>query len=185
MLKPLLLVLALIPGVALAAPWKLDPSTTVTVDVGWEGKIVPVKFPTISGTIDFDPDRVATTKANIAVATTDATTGNGVVDALVRSADYLGSAKYPQITFRLDKLDQISKTQANITGRVTMRGVTKPVSFLATVFRYGPAKDDPQRFEAGFDLTGSIDRASFGSTGGLPQVASVLPVRIHLLMTSN
>ena len=53
------------------------------------------------------------------------------------------------------------------------------------MIRYGPAQDDPDRFEAGFDLTGSIDRTAFGSTGGLPQVAAVLPVRIRLVMHSD
>ena len=33
--------------------------------------------------------------------------------------------------------------------------------------------------------TTRIDRTAFGSTGGVPDVASVLPVRIHLLMTSS
>ena len=38
---------------------------------------------------------------------------------------------------------------------------------------------------AGFDLTGRIDRTDFGSTGGLPEVAAVLPVHIRLLMHSE
>jgi polyisoprenoid-binding protein YceI len=63
--------------------------------------------------------------------------------------------------------------------------VTRPVRFEAQVFAYGPAKDDPQRFEAGFDLTGQIDRTDFGSNGGLPEVSALLPVHIRLLMTSR
>jgi hypothetical protein len=63
--------------------------------------------------------------------------------------------------------------------------VTRPVNFQAKVFAYGPAKDDPGRFEAGFDLSGSVDRTAFGSTGGLPEVAAVLPVHIRLLMSSE
>ena len=43
----------------------------------------------------------------------------------------------------------------------------------------------PSRFEAGFNLTGSLDRTDFGSTGGLPDVAAVLPVHIRLLMSSK
>jgi len=68
---------------------------------------------------------------------------------------------------------------------MTLRGVTRPVTFQAKVFAYGPAKADPARFEAGFDLSGSVDRTAFGSTGGVPDVAAVLPVHIRLLMTSR
>ncbi len=51
--------------------------------------------------------------------------------------------------------------------------------------RYGPSDDDPGRFEAGFHITGSIDRTAFGSTGGLPEVGPVLPVQMQLLMSSK
>lgn len=185
MWKLLVLLIALSPLPALAAPWKLSPDTTVAVDVPWEGRVVTVRFPKLSGTIDFDEAHPDRTRAEISVDSTAATTGVAVVDSLVRSADYLGSASYPQITFHLESLKQISKSAATVTGQITLRGVTRPVRFDATVLRYGPAKDDPSRFEAGFALSGSIDRTDFGSTGGLPDVGAVLPVRIQLLMSSS
>ncbi len=185
MLKPLLLALVLLPLPGFAAPWALDPATTVTVDVGWHGSTVQVRFPTLTGAIDFDRDHPERTKATIDVAAGDATTGVGIVDGLLRSADYLDTGTYPTITFRLGKLTQTSKSTAEVAGSMTLRGVTKPVTFVAKVFAYGPAKDDPAIFEAGFDLTGSVDRTAFGSTGGLPDVSPVLPVHIRLLMTSE
>ena len=75
------------------------------------------------------------------------------------------------MTFRLDRLTPTSKQTAEVAGRLTLRGVTRPIAFEARVIRFGPAADDPDRFEAGFDLAGAIDRTAFGSTGGLPEVA--------------
>jgi polyisoprenoid-binding protein YceI len=183
MLKRLMLLLALVPAPGLAAPWQLDPDTAVSVDVPWQGKTVEVRFPTLSGQVDFDADHPDRARATISVAAGDATTGVGVVDTLVRSGDYLAAARYPAITFRLDRLTQTSKSTADIEGQITLRGVTRPLGFHAEVFRYGPAADG--HFEAGFNLTGSIDRTQFGSTGGLPEVGAVLPVRIRLLMSSR
>jgi polyisoprenoid-binding protein YceI len=185
MLKPLLIGFVLVALPAAAAPWKLEPETSVAVEVTWQGKNVEVRFPTLGGRIDFDQDHPERAKAAITVAATDATTGVGVVDQLLRSRDYLGASQYPSIGFRLDKLTRTSKSTADVTGAITLRGVTKPITFKAQVIRYGPAKDDPNAFEAGFDLSGSIDRTAFGSTGGLPEVAAVLPVRIRLLMRSQ
>ena len=185
MLKPLALLLCLLPAAGLAASWELEPETSVAVEVPWQGRNVEVRFPTLSGEIDFDQDHPDRTRATISVATGDATTGVGVVDALVRSGDYLDAGGYPSITFRLDRLTQTSKSTAEIDGRITLRGVTLPTSFQAQVFRYGPADGAPGRFEAGFNLTGSIDRTQFGSTGGLPEVGAVLPVHIRLLMSSR
>ena len=182
----LALVFALLaPTLAFGASWRLDPETSVAVDVGWQGGSVEVQFPSISGTIEFDEGHPETAKARISVAAAAARTGVGVVDALVRGPEFLDAERYPAIVFELDRLAQTSASTAEIVGRITMRDVTRPVTFAAKVYRYGPAKDDPDRFEAGFDLTGTIDRTQFGSTGGLPGVAAVLPVRIRLAMTSQ
>ena len=69
-------------------------------------------------------------------------------------------------------------------GEIILAGKRHELS-PGALFAYGPAKDDPDRFEAGFDLSGSVDRTAFGSTGGVPEVAAVLPVHIRLLMTSR
>lgn len=177
--------LLMLPGMALAAPWVLDPETRILVDVAWQGSTVEVRFPAPTGEVDFDETRPEAARARIRVSTREATTGLAPVDALVRSADYLDAAHFPQITFRLDRLVQTSKQTAQIFGEITLRGVTRPARFDATVIRYGPDPADPKRFEAGFDLTGSIDRTEFGSTAGLPEVGAELPVRIRLLMTSK
>ncbi len=181
----LALLLLLLPALAAASPWRLSPETAVTADVEWHGRTIAVHFPELAGDVDFDQTHPEDARATISAATGAASTGVGVVDTLVRSRDYLDAADYPAITFRLDGLTQTSKSTADVRGRITLRGVTRPIVFKAEVFRFGPAADDPARFEAGFNLTGSIDRTAFGSTGGLPDVAAVLPLRIRLLMTSQ
>jgi polyisoprenoid-binding protein YceI len=185
MLGRLILLLLLLPMAAQAAPWTLDPETEVTVMVPWRGSTVAVHFPTLSGRIDFDEAHPERAKAAITVKTGDASTGVAVADQLLRGRDYLDTAKYPTIGFQLDRLTRTSKSTADVAGRITLRGVTRPVGFTARVTRYGPAKEDPSRFEAGFELDGRIDRTEFGSTGGLPEVAAVLPVHISLYMSSR
>ena len=185
MLARLALVLALLPATAAAAPWRLDPATTIAVDVPWEGATVTVRFPAPTGTVDFDPRNPAAARATVTVSAGGATTGVPVVDALVKSAGYLDADRWPAMTFRLDRLTPTSRQTATVAGRLTLRGVTRPVAFDAQVIRFGPAPDHPGRFEAGFDLAGALDRTAFGSTGGLPQVPAVLPIRIRLLMHSE
>jgi polyisoprenoid-binding protein YceI len=185
MLALLALVLALLPAAAAAAPWQLDPATSIAVDVPWEGSTVTVRFPAPTGTVDFDPVHPETTRARVTVSSRGATTGVPIVDALVKSAGYLAADTWPEMTFRLDRLTPTSKQTAAVAGRLTLRGVTRPIGFDARVTRFGPAADDPGRFDAGFDLEGSIDRTAFGSTGGLPQVPAILPIRIQLLMHSE
>jgi polyisoprenoid-binding protein YceI len=181
----LALVLLLLPVAAAAAPWRLDPATRVAVDVGWRGGVVEVRFPRLSGAIEFDADRPEAARARIAVSARDATAGLAPVDALIRSRDYLDAATHPEIVFELDRLVRTSSETADAVGRMTLRGVTRPVTFAARVIRYGPAAEDPARFEAGFDIAGAIDRTAFGSTGGLPDVAAEIGVRIRLVIASR
>lgn len=185
MLRALCLVVCLLPTLASAEPWLLLPGTRVVADVAWRGQGVEVRFPTIAGSIDFDADRPETARAMIRVAAVDATTGLPPVDALLRGPDYLDAARHPTIDFRLDRLEQTSGSTADIFGSITFRGVTRPIRFEAMVIRYGAAADDPRRFEAGFDLTGQLDRREFGSVAGQPDIAVVLPIRIRLLMASR
>jgi polyisoprenoid-binding protein YceI len=185
MLAGIAALLVMLPGLAVAAPWVLDPDSRIVVDVEWQGSTVEVRFPAPTGEVDFDAEHPEAARAKISVSAREATTGLGPVDALVRGQEYLDAEQFPRITFGLDRLVQTSKQTAEITGDITLRGVTRPATFDATVIRYGPDPSDPQRFQAGIDLTGSIDRTEVGSTGGLPEVGAVLPVRIRLLMTSK
>jgi polyisoprenoid-binding protein YceI len=175
----------LLPTLAGAAPWAIDPGTEVSVDVRWRGGTVTVHFPQLAGTIDFDADHPERARATITVSARAAATGLPPVDALVRSEGYLDTAHFPDITFRLERLERLSASTAAISGQITLRGVTQPIDFDATVIRYGPASDNSGRFEAGFDLSGEIDRTRFGSMGGVPDVAAELPIRIRLLMSSR
>ncbi|MBP7001975.1 YceI family protein [Amaricoccus sp.] len=179
------LILALLPAIAAASPWRLDPETRVAVDVSWRGSAVEMRFPDLSGTIDFDEKRPETARARIVVASGSVETGLPPVSAVVKGPDFLGSARWPDVVFELDRLKLTSRSTADVDGRLTLRGVTRPVSLKATVTQYGPAPDDPDRFVAGFDITGSVDRTQFGSTGGLPDVAPEIGLRIHLAMSSE
>jgi polyisoprenoid-binding protein YceI len=176
--------LCLAPAAASAAPWRIEPETSLSVDVAWRDATVTVRFPALSGTVDFDIRRPDRARAVILADAASATTGLAPADQLLRGDGYLDARRYPTIEFQLDRLVQTSKSTADVFGRLTLRGITRPVAFRAQVFRYGPPTDDPDRFEAGFDIAGTVDRTAFGSTAGLPDVSAVLPVRLRLLMSS-
>jgi polyisoprenoid-binding protein YceI len=179
------LILWLLPALAAASPWRLDPATTVAVDVSWRGGVVELRFPNLSGEIDFDEKRPELARARIAVSAREVETAIPPVASVVKGPDFLGTEQWPEVVFELDKLTLTSKSTADIDGRLTLRGVTKPLALRATVTRYGPAADGSGRFEAGFDIAGTVDRTAFGSTGGLPDVAAEMALRIHLAMSSQ
>ncbi len=168
-----------------AAPWVISPESQVTVSVKWAGGTARVVFPEILGEIDFDAAHPERVEAEVHVRARSGSTGVALADQLLQSRDYLSSAEYPEISFDLTGLEQTSRSTADIFGNITLRGITRPITFRASVFRYGPSSDDPDRFEAGFDMSGRVDRREFGSTEGAPEIATILPVGIRLLITSK
>lgn len=177
-----LLALAL-PAFAAAAPWTLDPATSVAARIEWQGKPIAVRFPGLTGEVDFDARRLEGARATLTVPAGAATTGNPVVDAIVRDTDYLDARGHPTITFELDRLTKTSADTADVAGRVTIRGVTRPVALKAKVLAFGPSRTDPGVMTADFAITGEIDRRDFGSTAGAPDLATTLPLDIRLVMT--
>lgn len=184
MLRLLLGLLLMLPVAAPAAPWTLDPATSVGATITWEGRPVAVAFPGLSGAVEFDSHHLEGAHAVLTVPAGKATTGNPLVDTVMRSGDYLDAGRHPTITFELDKLTRTSEATADISGRVTLRGVTRPLALKAKVLAFGPAKDDPATMRADFAITGALDRAAFGSTAGAPDVSTMLPLSIRLVMTA-
>lgn len=185
MLRPIgavLLILAL-PGAASAAPWRLDPATTVAARIEWQGTPIAVRFPGLTGEVDFDARHLDGARATLTAPAGAATTGNPVVDAILRDADYLDARGHPTITFELDRLTKTSADTADVAGRVTIRGVTRPVALKAKVVAFGPSRTDPGTMTADFAITGEIDRRDFGSTAGAPDLSTTLPLDIRLVMT--
>lgn len=179
----LFLLLGLVPALAAAESWRFDPATRVAVDVTWRGAVIELRFPEYSGAIAFDEDTPESAKAHIVVASGAVETGVPPVDAVVKGPDFLGAEAWPEIVFDLDDLVVTSESTAEIGGRLTLRGETRPVSLQATVTQYGPDPQDPARFVAGFDISGVVDRTAFGATGGLPDVEPEIALRIHLAIS--
>ena len=185
MLRTLLVVILLASAPASAAPWALLPDTNIEVLVPWRGLTVRMVFPKYGGRIDFDERHPEAAKARIDVWAGSVQTGLPPADRMAKSEQFLAADRYPIIRFDLDRLVQTSKSTADIHGRITLRGVTQPILFKARVYRYAPSETDPDRFEAGFLLDGTIDRTAFGATGAPGDIPAVLPVEIRLDMISK
>ena len=86
------------------------------------------EFHKFSGTIDFDrehPERSAVT-ATIQVASID--TKIAKRDQHLRSADFFDTAKFPEITFRSRAVKRTGADSGDITGDLTMHGITRPIT---------------------------------------------------------
>lgn len=112
-------------------------------------------------TADVNIDRAEPAKSSVefTIQATSIDTGNANRDNHLRSADFFDVAKFPTITFKSTSVTAKSKTQFDVTGDLTMHGVTKRVTLPVTFLGFGKtAKGE----KAGFEIETTIDRKDYG-----------------------
>lgn len=94
----------------------------------------------------------------------------------IRGKEYLDAAQFPSITFKSTAIKLTGPNTADVTGDLTFKGVTKPIT-LAMTYNGGYAGHiyEPMA-RIGFSAKGSFKRSDFGFTVGIPQPGSNMGV---------
>lgn len=100
-------------------------------------------------------------------------------DTHMKNEDFFHVTKYPVITFKSTKIEQFSEDSANITGDLTMLGVTKPVTLTTTLNKTGRHPFN-QKYVAGFSATATVKRSDFGMNYGLPLIGDEAQIRLEI-----
>ncbi|WP_443748823.1 YceI family protein [Asticcacaulis solisilvae] len=83
---------------------------------------------------------------------------------------------HPQMTFTSTKIEKTGDNTAKVTGDLSLKGVTKPVT-LDVVFNGGyPGMQMDPHARIGFTATGTLNRADFGMGFGIPAPGSSMGV---------
>jgi polyisoprenoid-binding protein YceI len=112
--------------------------------------------------LSFDPNDLTTMGIQASIDANSITTRQTQRDEHLKSDDFLHAAKYPTITFQSTSCVLAGERQYELTGNLTLHGVTKAITFH-TVFE-GLNKDPRGRERVGFHSTASIERNEFGLT---------------------
>src|SRR4051794_24710560 len=118
------------------------------------------RFNAFSGTVQLDPKNLPASSVELHIKATSIDTGVANRDTHLRSADFFDVEKYPEITFKSESVQPAGKDKYNVTGTLTLHGVSKkvtlPVSFL------GQAKDPWGGTRAGFETAITLNRKDYG-----------------------
>ncbi|WP_291728546.1 YceI family protein [Bernardetia sp.] len=131
--------------------------SSVTFKIKNAGITVDGSFKGFQGTVNFNPDDLASSKFDVSVAAKTVDTDNNKRDEHLRQDEYFGVEKHPKISMKSTSISKVSDGKYNATFELTIKGKTKSVSFP---FSYSQTS-------RGYKLNGSfeIDRRDFGVGG--------------------
>lgn len=160
----------------LAGSWTLDPSRSeVQLNTRHTWGLRPLKgfFRQVAGSGTVTPDGGVTGTITVAAASID--TKNKTRDNHLRSADFFDAANHPDFTFAVGSA-QPSSTGVQVTGSLTVREATRPVSF--------DAKVTVAEGEVWLDGQFPVNRADFGLTWNKLGIAAMNNViAVHAVFT--
>lgn len=141
-----------------AGTYAIDPSHS---SVGFEVRhmgIATVRgaFRRFQGTIDAT-GAAPVLKGSVEVASID--TGEEQRDAHLAAPDFFDAEQYPEITFVTTAIESTEDGRIQLTGGITIKGITKPIELVGAA---GDGGTDPWGNERiGFEVEGVIDRRDF------------------------
>jgi polyisoprenoid-binding protein YceI len=142
--------------------WKFDPyHTQVEFSAKHLGMMtVRGHFAEVTATGDIYPDQPEKSTVEATINTASIRTHNETRDNDLRSSNFLEIDKYPTMSFKSTKIEPAGKDRYTLTGDLTIKGTTRPVTL--NVIRYGEFNDPNMGHRIGYAAEGQINRKDFG-----------------------
>jgi len=152
----------LLPTLASAEPatYKIDPNhSSVGFSIRHFVSNVPGRFRDFSGVIKYDKQNPAASSVEFTVQAASITTDNNDRDEHLRSADFFDVQKFPTLTFTSTKVTPKDANTLDVTGNLTLHGVTREIAIPVQVL--GTMKA-PRGEKAGFEASFTLNRKEYG-----------------------
>jgi polyisoprenoid-binding protein YceI len=115
-----------------------------------------------SGTVQVPDGDFSKGTVSVTIDASSISTGVDQRDAHLKSADFFDVEQYPELSFAGKRVEPRSKTEIDVVGDLTIKGITREV--ILRVEQHGEAKDPWGNLRAAFTMKTSIDRKDFGLT---------------------
>jgi len=144
------------------ALWKIDPTHS---EVNFKVKHLVVStvtgsFGKFDASVETGKEDFSDAKITFEAEVDSINTKNEQRDGHLKSPDFFDAAKYPKMSFVSTSVRRISDFELEVTGKLTMRGVTKEIKLDVVYNGVVPGFGGKQ--VAGFEITGKLNRFDYG-----------------------
>ncbi len=177
--------LAVLPSMAVADTYAFDPGHT-EVRFFWDHAGVSEQsgeWGKVEGTVDFDPEDVTATKISVTIDPDSVTTGVKALDKHMKSADMFDVETYEAITFESTSAVQSGKNTLTVTGDLTIKDKTHPLTLDVTLLHMGehPVGKFIDYYKGewlGVKASGRLLRSEYGVGYAAPLTSDLIRIEI-------
>ncbi len=146
--------------------WRIDPAHThigfVVDAVGFPR--TQGEFRVFDGRLSIDFDRPAASRVAFTVRADSIEVGSSSFDDTLRGSNILDAQRFPDIHFESTRVEKRDESTIDLTGDLTLLGVTRPLTVEVEVKRLGGAR-------LAFVAHARIDRLAYGMNSGFPIIS--------------
>jgi polyisoprenoid-binding protein YceI len=177
---PLALITALILALPLNAAtvaYRLDATaSSVAFETDFGPDLITGSIPLEKADLKLDFNNVSNCTVEVALDVTGAKASFPFAAQALKGPKVLDAKDHPRMTFESTSVNGAGEA-AEVTGNLTIRGVTKTVTLKAQIFRpQGSATDDFSHLTV--RLSGQVNRSDFGATGWSDMVGDEVRIMI-------
>ena len=152
-----------VPAAAATSTWQIDPAHTAA---GFAVKHLMIstvrgQFKGITGTVNWDDQDITKSTVDVTIDANTVDTSEPQRDKDLKSDKFFDVGKYPTITFKSKKIEQVSAGKLKVTGDLTIHGVTKEA--VLDIEGPTPAVKDPWgNSRVAVSATTKVNRQAYG-----------------------
>ena len=162
---------------AATTAYHLDAAdSTVAFETDFGPDLITGSIPLENADLKLDFDNVANCTVDVALDVTGAKASFPFAAQALKGPKVLAARDHPRMTFESTSVRRTGEA-ADVTGNLTIRGVTRAVTLRAQLFRpQGSGKGDLDHLTV--TLTGKVNRSDFGATGWADMVGDEVRIII-------
>ena len=158
-----------VSGATALSTWNIDPAHSAA-----EFKVrhmmisnVKGKFSGLSGSLKLDETDYTHSSIEVSIPSASVSTVDDKLDAHLKNEDFFDVEKFPTLTFKSTSIRSTGDHDYEVTGDLTIRGVTKSVT-LSVNDLSEPSKDPWGNLRIGLSGSAKVNRKEFGLVWNAP-----------------